>query len=111
MQRVSLLKEAEVGYSTGTVNLFTANVGAGKTTLTVVDGWIPCSEELPLDDVTVLILCRGKRRIGVLSWDIAGVEDCYKSYRYWDDPDCDGQDWEWDDVTHWQHLPPVIELQ
>jgi hypothetical protein len=110
MQRVSLLKEVDVGYSTGTVNLFTANAGAGKTTLPVVNGWIPCSQELPPVETEVLILVKGKRRVGTLEWDIAGVEDHYKSYQYWEDSE-NHYDFEWDDVTHWQHLPPVIELQ
>ena len=105
MQRVSILKEVNVSYSTGTVNLFAAGEGVGKSTLPDSDGWIACVDQLPPDETEVLIMHKGKRRIGALEWDIAGVEDSYKSYKYWADPDDMGDAYEWDDVTHWQHLP------
>lgn len=111
MQRVSLLKEVNVRYATGTLGLITTGT-TGKSIAFAerVNGWIPTCEELPPVETEVLILHNGKRRIGALEWDIAGVEDSYKSYNYWDDPNNDGQDWEWNDVTHWQYLPPVIDV-
>lgn len=101
MQRVTLLKD---------VNTTASNHTSPRVCQLAVNGWIPCRQELPPVETEVLILVKGKRRIGALEWDIAGVEDSYKSYNYWDDPENTGMDWDWNDVTHWQHLPPVIEL-
>lgn len=111
MEKVSLLKEVNVGYSTGTVNLFAASAGVGRSIRQpVVDGWIACVDELPPQETEVLVMVKGKRRVGTLEWDVAGPEDSYKSYQYWEDSE-NHYDWEWDDVTHWQHLPPAIVPQ
>lgn len=65
-------------------------------------------EQLPPEETEVLIVVNGKRRIAELRWDHPGFEDTYKSYRYWDDPENEGRDWEHHKVTHWaplQELP------
>jgi len=67
--------------------------------------WIPVGERLPTDETPVLIICRGHIRLGELRWEHPGFEDIYKAFRYWDDPNDDGQSWEWHDITHWQPLP------
>lgn len=67
--------------------------------------WILCNLRLPTDHTPVLIKYKGKVRVGELGWDAGSVEENYKPYRYWDCPYNDGQDWEWDDVTHWMPLP------
>ena len=113
MERVSLLKEVNVSYSTGTVNLFAVGEGVGKTTLRAgpdSDGWIACTDELPPQETEVLVMVKGKRRVGSLEWDVAGPEDSYKSYQYWEDSE-NHYDWEWDDVTHWQHLPQAKVIE
>lgn len=71
-------------------------------------GWIACEDRLPPDETEVLIMVKGIRRIGALFWDYPGHEDTYQPYKYWDDPDNDGMDWEWDDVTHWQYMPTAL---
>jgi hypothetical protein len=63
--------------------------------------------ELPPDEMPVLIVVKGKRRIGARFWDHPGFEDTYKSFWYWDDPDDDGQCWENSDVTLWTFLPEM----
>ncbi len=62
---------------------------------------------LPPDETPVLALVGGKWRIAELRWDHPGYEDTYTSYRYWDDPEDEGQCWEWGDVTHWIELPGI----
>ena len=64
-ERVSLLKE---------VNVFSSN-NTARIKQPIVDGWIPCVDELPPVETEVLILVKSKRRVGSLEWDIAGVED------------------------------------
>ena len=72
----------------------------------MLGAWIPTGERLPDDETPVLILFYdGKRKIGELRWDHPGFEDNYKAFRYWDDPDNDGQDWEWNDIVGWLPLP------
>jgi hypothetical protein len=68
--------------------------------------WLPI-ESAP-EETPVLILKDGRVRIGELHWDHPGHEDTYKSYRYWDDPENDGQDWELSSITHWMPLPAPI---
>ena len=74
--------------------------------------WIRVDERLPHKETPVLIILDGKIRIGEIRWAHPGFEDTYKSYRFWDDPDDDGQCWEWNDITHWMPLPelPMEEL-
>ena len=111
MEKVSLLKDANVRYAAGTELLvFAAASNVGRSiTQPVVDGWIACADELPPIETEVLVLVKGKRRVGSLEWDVAGPEDSFKSYQYWEDSE-NHYDWEWDDVTHWQHLPPARVL-
>lgn len=71
--------------------------------------WISCEERLPPDE-TPVIIARSKDpapRIGEIRWDHPSWEETYQSYRYWDDPNDDGQCWEWDSVTHWVPLPDL----
>jgi hypothetical protein len=75
-------------------------------------GWGPVVrtiDDLPPIETEVLILVRGRWRIGALQWETPGFEDTFKAFKYWDDPEDDGQDWEWYDVTHWCSLPALPE--
>jgi hypothetical protein len=69
--------------------------------------WIPVSDRLPPDETSVVIFKDGDIMIGELRWDVPHFEDNYSAFRYWDNPNDDGQDWEWDSVTHWMPLPGV----
>lgn len=68
---------------------------------------IATSEKLPPDETPVLILHRGEWRIGELRWEHPTWEDTYQAFQYWDNPHDDGQEWEWQDVTHWAELPDI----
>ena len=52
---------------------------------------------------------RGKVRIGELRWETPTWEESFSAFRYWDDPEEEGQEWEWHDVTHWTPLPKPPE--
>lgn len=67
--------------------------------------WIKCSEKLPQKETPVLIVYAGTIRVGQLLTEYPTWEETFKAYKYWDDPEKDGQDWEWNDVTHWMPLP------
>lgn len=72
-------------------------------------GWRNPETDPPEVEVPVLVIHRGKRRVGELRWDRPNYEDTYKAYTYWDDPHNDGQCWEHDEVTHWMPLPELPE--
>lgn len=65
---------------------------------------------IPPSETPVLILYRGNWRLGELREERPTWEESFKPFRYWDDPYNDGQEWDWDDVTHWAHLPDTINL-
>jgi hypothetical protein len=68
-------------------------------------------QDFPPDETPVIILLRnGDVRLGELRWDHPGYEDCYDSYRYWDDPYNDGQGWDWQDVMAWAPIPNVCKF-
>lgn len=70
--------------------------------------WIPCSEKLPRIETPVLIrFYNGTTRIGELRQEHPTWEETFRPYEYWDDPENDGQDWDWMDVTHWMKLPEI----
>ncbi|HHQ6628354.1 TPA: DUF551 domain-containing protein, partial [Serratia fonticola] len=69
------------------------------------DGWIPCAERMPEPETPVLIMLNGTIRKGAIFWEHPTFEEGGQPFKYWDDPDNDGQDWEVFDVTHWQPLP------
>lgn len=71
--------------------------------------WTATADRMPPDETPVLIMLNGEVRIGELRWDHPGHEDSYHSYRYWDDPNDDGQCWEHADVSHWAPMlmPPA----
>lgn len=64
---------------------------------------------LPPSEQEVFILVRGRWRVGELRWERPGFEDTFQAFQYWDDPEDDGQDWEWYDVTHWCSQPAIPE--
>ena len=70
-----------------------------------VRGWTATTDHLPEDETPVLIVLRGRVRIGELRWEKPTWEETFRAFRYWDDPEDDGQGWEWQDVTHWMPLP------
>jgi hypothetical protein len=68
--------------------------------------WRECSKELPEDETPVLIkFSSSKVRIGELRWERPNHEETFQPCRYWDDPENDGQGWEWEDITHWSPIP------
>lgn len=69
--------------------------------------WIKCSDRMPADETPVLIVHGGSVKIGEVRWEHPGWEDTYESFQYWDNPEHDGQCWDWIDVTHWMHIPPL----
>lgn len=69
--------------------------------------WIPVDESLPPQETPVLILLNGVPTIGEIVWEVPGYEDTFQAFKYWDSPQMDGQGWEWHEITHWMHLPPV----
>jgi hypothetical protein len=71
--------------------------------------WVKCSEHLPKIETPVLIVYKGQIRVGELREEHPTWEETFKAYSYWDDPEDDGQDWEWFDVTHWMALPELPE--
>lgn len=69
--------------------------------------WISTEESLPDDETPVLILFScGGRRIGELRWERPTWEETFTAYRYWDDPENDGQDWDFGDVIGWH---PILD--
>jgi hypothetical protein len=69
--------------------------------------WILTSCKLPPVETPVLIIHRGAVRIGELRWETPSFEDTFRAFNYWDDPNDDGQEWGWDDVTHWMPIPEL----
>lgn len=69
--------------------------------------WHSVDDEMPPDETPVLIIIHGDIRIGERRWDFPGWEDTYGTYRFWDDPYDDGQDWQDDDIKYWMHLPEM----
>lgn len=74
--------------------------------LTLLPQWISVEERLPDEELSVLIILNGEIRIGCLIREDPAYEETFKSFTFWDDPNDDGQGWEWHDITHWQPLPP-----
>jgi hypothetical protein len=73
--------------------------------------WIKPEEQLPTDETPVLALFQdGRRRVAELRWEHPGHEEAFKAFRYWDDPDDDGQCWEWHDIVGWRPLPDAPAL-
>jgi len=68
--------------------------------------WISVEDELPKDETPVIVWFRGReQRIAELGWEYPSYEETWNKYEYWDCPYNDGQDWGWDDITHWMPLP------
>lgn len=72
-----------------------------------VNTWVLADDELPPDETPVLIMRNGILGIGEIRWDHPGHEDNYSSYRYWDDPNNDGQCWDMTEITHWMYKPDI----
>jgi hypothetical protein len=69
--------------------------------------WIECAKVLPPLDTPVVIVLAGEARIGELRTEHPSYEETFEPYNYWDDPYNDGQDWEFNAVTHWKPLPKL----
>ena len=69
--------------------------------------WINAKDSLPNIETPVIIVIGGNVCIGELRWDHPSYEDSYEAYMYWDDPNDDGKEWEWRDVTHWMPIPEL----
>ncbi len=69
--------------------------------------WIKTKDKLPPDETPVLIVINGEVHIGELRWEHPSWEETFESFRYWDNPNDDGQMWDWHDVTHWMPIPDV----
>lgn len=70
-------------------------------------GWVSTDDSLPPDETPVLVVLNGEVRIGELCWEEPSWEETFSAFRYWDDPHEGGQEWDWYQVTHWQHLPDL----
>ena len=77
----------------------------------MIGEWVKTQDCLPSDETPVLILHKGKLKIGEVRWDYPNHEDSYRAFRYWDNPNDDGQMWDMDDVTHWMLLPIPPEMK
>lgn len=78
----------------------------------VLDGWVSMEDREPPVDTPVFILRNTSPptiAVGEIQWEHPTFEDSFQSYKYWDNPDDHGQDWEWDSVTHWMEPPPLPE--
>lgn len=73
--------------------------------------WIRTSERLPDDETPVLVIRNGEVRIGEVRWEHPTFEETFSSFQHWDDPNDDGQIWEWFDVTHWMEIPQQPNLE
>lgn len=71
--------------------------------------WFSVNDYLPPDETPVLVLRSGAVRVGELRWDYPGHEDTYNAFRYWDDPNNEGQCWDDGEITHWSPIqqPPA----
>lgn len=70
-----------------------------------VDDWIGVEDRMPEPETDVLVILRGKVHIGAIFIEIESYEEGGREIHYWDDPNFDGQDWAWNDVTHWKPMP------
>lgn len=68
-------------------------------------GWVSVKDRLPEEETPVLILRNKVIFIGKIKWERPTFEDTYEPFRYWDDPNDYGKEWEWDEITHWMPLP------
>jgi hypothetical protein len=75
------------------------------TSATSSAGWVRCADALPPHKRPVLIWIDGKAAVAALFKEPPDWESDTRSYDYWDSPEQDGEEWEWNDVTHWQPLP------
>lgn len=73
--------------------------------------WISITDRLPAPETDVLVVLRGKVHVGAIFIEIESYEEGGREIHYWDDPNFDGQDWAWDDVTHWMPLPAAPAAQ
>ncbi|MFV8849563.1 DUF551 domain-containing protein [Serratia fonticola] len=96
------VKDGEWPIDTGELLVYAAPV---LNSPELPDGWIPCAERMPEPETPVLIMLNGTIRKGAIFWEHPTFEEGGQPFKYWDDPDNDGQDWEVFDVTHWQPLP------
>ena len=74
-------------------------------------GWVKCADRLPPEETPVLIVVGGKLRIGELRWERPTWEETWQAFQYWDDPEDDGREWDWEDVTEWTPLPSLPNAQ
>lgn len=64
-----------------------------------------CLKKLPPIETPVLALVCGEWRVAELRTENPSWDESFKPFNYWDDPNDDGQVWDWYDVTYWTNLP------
>lgn len=79
----------------------------GQRAAVAVPEWISVDDRLPDEGTDVLALRLGKQCIAAIFVEVQSYEEGGRRIRYWDDPNDDGQGWEWYEVTHWMPLPAV----
>jgi hypothetical protein len=72
--------------------------------------WISVRDKLPQDETPVLIIYNGEIHVGEIRWESPSWEETFKAFWYWDNPYDDGQDWDWDYITHWMELPKIPQI-
>lgn len=67
--------------------------------------WTKCSDRMPEGETPVLAWWDGEVRILEIRWEHPTYEEPHPAFQYWDDPTDDGQEIDWEAVTHWMPLP------
>ena len=88
-----------------TFQFFVRSAPSAAPVAVPVSPWISITDRLPTPETDVLVILRGKVHVGAIFIEIESDEEGGREFHYWDDPNFDGQDWAWDDVTHWMPLP------
>lgn len=67
--------------------------------------WRILEDETPPDQTDILIKRdNGSICVAALYWEHPMFEDTWESYRYFDNPYDEGQEWEWHSVVEWKYI-------